>query len=99
MIEALVGVLFAAFFVTFYYVISLLRRGRERDGSRWPELYPPALPGANPVESKTKLFKTTEEMSRHQLPARSSSKPSSSSTMNPAAGQRPQERRANGEQG
>jgi hypothetical protein len=72
MIEALVGIIFAACFVTFYFVISLLRRRRgERDGARWSELYPPALRGANQAEPQTKLFKTTDEMSRHhhQLPA------------------------------
>jgi hypothetical protein len=71
MIEALVGVLFAAFFVTVYFVISLLRQRGEQDGTRWSELYPPALQGANPVDAKPKLFKTTDEMSRHhhRLPA------------------------------
>jgi hypothetical protein len=69
MIEALVGVLFAAFFVTVYFIISLLRRRREVDGSNWSELYPPALRGANPIDAKPKLFRTTDEMSRHQLPA------------------------------
>jgi hypothetical protein len=70
MIEALVGILFAAFFVTVYFIISLLRRRRtEVDGANWSELYPPALRGANPVEAKPKLFRTTDEMSRHHLPA------------------------------
>jgi hypothetical protein len=69
MIEALVGVLFAAFFVTVYFIITLMRRRGEVDGSNWSELYPPALRGANPIEAKPKLFKTTDEMSRHHLPA------------------------------
>jgi hypothetical protein len=77
MIEALVGIIFAACFVTFYFVISLLRRRGERDGARWSELYPPALRGANQVEPQTKLFKTTDEMSRHhhQLPATGATAP------------------------
>ena len=69
MIEALVGVLFAAFFVTVYFIISLLRRRREVDGAHWSELYPPALRGANPIDAKPKLFRTTDEMSRHHLPS------------------------------
>jgi hypothetical protein len=70
MIEALVGVLFAAFFVTVYFIISLLRRRGEVDGPNRSELYPPALRGANPIEAQPKLFKTTDEMSlHHHLPA------------------------------
>jgi hypothetical protein len=69
MIDALVGVLFAAFFVTVYFIISLLRRRGEVEGSNLSELYPPALRGANPIDAKPKLFRTTDEISRHQLPA------------------------------
>jgi hypothetical protein len=75
MIEALVGVLFAACFVTIYFIIALLRGRGEPDGKRWQELYPPALQGANLVDPKQKLFKTTDEMSRHQLPASGATSP------------------------
>jgi hypothetical protein len=67
MIEALVGVLFAACFVTIYFIISLLRQRGDKEGTRWSELYPPALKGATPVEAKQKLFKPAEELSRHHL--------------------------------
>jgi hypothetical protein len=75
MIEALVGVLFAAFFVTVYFIISLLRRRGEVDGPGWSELSSPALRGANHIDAKPKLFRTTDEMSRHHLPAAAVARP------------------------
>lgn len=75
MIEALVGVIFAACFVTIYFLISLLRRGDGRGQTRWPELYPTALRGTDTTEAAARLFKTADELGRHHLSSGASSAP------------------------
>jgi hypothetical protein len=67
MIEALVGVLFAAVFVAIYFVISLARERGDKHSVRSTELYPPALPGTSADAGRPARFKKTDELSRHHL--------------------------------
>ncbi len=67
MIEALVGVLFAAVFVAIYFFISLVRERGDKRHVRSPELYPPSLPGTGADAGRPARFKKTDELSRHHL--------------------------------
>lgn len=66
MFEALVGLLFAFFFVMIYLLISLYRKQRLEGRGHWHELYPPSLDGP---QANNKFFLPGQEMSRHHLPA------------------------------
>ncbi len=67
MIEALVGVLFAAVFVAIYFFISLARERGDKRNVHAPELYPPALPRTSADAGSPARFEKTDELSRRHL--------------------------------